>query len=142
MDTRAVAEALGTNPRVLRQFLRSPQSTFKAVGSNQRYDFKPEDMPMMKKRFDAWAVGKSNTAPEASLKSVVTVPTPAPRITPSPVNRDKAVWDEEGDVVLPDIRIPAVRRAVRMAEAARVRRLDERLLAAGLHITQWRERVG
>jgi hypothetical protein len=44
MDTSEVAEKLGTTPRILRQFLRSPSSTFVAVGSGSRYDFTAKDL--------------------------------------------------------------------------------------------------
>jgi hypothetical protein len=139
MDSRAVAEALGTSPRILRQFLRSPQSTFQAVGSNARYDFKQEDMPSLVKRFNLWAEGRSKVtvAPQPDTK-------PAGNRVVSDrtqVERDRAVWAEEGPVVLPDIRNPHTRRKVLAEAEGRVRRLDERLLAAGLHISQWRDRA-
>jgi hypothetical protein len=52
------------------------------------------------------------------------------------------VWAEEdairgGPLVMADIRDPKVRAAVRAKAAAQEARLNSRLLAKGLHITQW-----
>jgi hypothetical protein len=57
-------------------------------------------------------------------------------------DQDAAVWDEEGEVVLADMRRPSVRAQVRRIALAQSQRLDARLLAAGLHVTQWRDRPG
>jgi hypothetical protein len=131
MDTRAVAENLGTTPRMLRRFLRSDQSTFTAVGSGARYDFTSSDLTALAPRFRAW-LGHDAPVPVATP-----VGTPAdddPRMSQS--DKDRAVWDEEGDVFLADIRQPAIRARVRQIADERERRLNEQLLAAGLHITQ------
>lgn len=133
MDTREVAEALGTTPKVLRQFLRSAVSTFTAVGSNARYDFSETDVRAMAPRFARWASGKKN----AVTGPVVVQSKPNATTTRTHADKDQAVWDEEGPVKLPDIRDPRVLAEVRRAEADRVARLEERLLAAGLHISQW-----
>ena len=132
MDTSAVAEALNTTPRRLRQFLRSEGSTFQAVGSGARYDFTASDLPALSTRFHAWAGTKG--------------PRPAPVLTVAPpkpdqIARDRAVWDEEGPIQLEDIRRPDVRARVRQVAAAQERRLDARLMAVGLHITQMRVRA-
>lgn len=133
MDTAEVADKLGTTPRVLRQFLRSPMSTFVPVGSGARYDFTERELPTIAKRFSDWqAAGKPR-------------PVSSPPTTPQVQRVDKrskqweidsAVWAEEGDVKLEDIRDPRVRmRAVSDARAAEDR-LMLQLMALGLHITQ------
>jgi hypothetical protein len=135
MDTTSVAEHLGTTPRKLRAFLRSEGSTFAAVGSGARYDFTDADLPALRSRWAAWTGTR--------------VPTPAPSpVRPAGANsaghqaaRDRAVWDEEGPIVLADIRDPAVRAVVRARAKAEEARLDALLLAAGLHITQMRVRA-
>jgi hypothetical protein len=135
MDTNAAAANLGTTPKRLRQFLRSPESTFAAVGSGGRYDFTTADLAAMAPRFSAWNGSASR------------VPTPAPVDVPARTSRtqweiDREVWDEEGPVVIEDIRQPVVRRRVQRIAEAREARLNERLLAVGLHITQMTSRAG
>lgn len=56
---------------------------------------------------------------------------------------DEAVWTEEEasgtfDGVIPDIRDPKVRAEVRRIAAEQEMRLEERLIAAGLHVLQKR----
>jgi len=127
MDTKTVAAALNTDPKVLRRFLRDPRSTFSAVGSGARYEFTEADIPELSRRFSDWA----GTKP-AKPAVVRTVPTVSQR------QLDEAVWEEEGPVVIEDIRDPRVRARVKAVAQERARRLDERLLAAGLHISQHR----
>jgi hypothetical protein len=129
MDTKSVADALGTDPRILRRFLRDPGSTFQAVGSGARYVFTETDLPELERRFNAWAGNKQTNR--------VTVPKKPPvDEAAEQLRRDMAVWEEEGPVVIPDIRDPWVRRQVqegaRRAEAA----LEARLMAAGMHLSQ------
>lgn len=141
LDSRAVADMLGTTPKILRQFLRSPQSTFQAVGSNARYEFTTNDLPTLRKRFAEWAAKRSTPATVKPTKSNVAQAQRDEAVTKrTQAERDRAVWDEEGPVVLPDIRNPAVLQAVRDTARAQEMRLDELLMAAGLHITQWRDR--
>lgn len=140
MNTAEAAFEIGTTPRVLRQFLRSPLSTFVAVGSGSRYEFKDTELPTLQKRFNEW---KGNGRPNKT-----TTPKRRPRaateMTPEQTRaeNDREVWAEESrqrdgyPLVLDDIRRPEVRRAVR-AEAERQEAvLDMMLLKAGLHITQ------
>ncbi len=127
MNTSAVASQLGTNPKTLRRFLRSEQSTFVAVGSGARYDFTSADVAAMRPRFAAWS---GRPAPATTV-----ITTPAV-VRDDQAARDRAVWEEEGPVVIPDIRKPAVLRAVRKRAREQEARLNELLLAAGLHITQ------
>lgn len=140
MDTSQVAEALGTTPRKLRVFLRSTHSTFVPVGSGARYEFTDRELPTLKKRFAEWEKA-GRPRPQASQEK------PTPKPSRRPANklsaqelRDQAVWAEEGEVKIPDIRDPRVRaRALSDARAAE-ERLMLRLMAAGLHITQLGDR--
>lgn len=127
MDTKAVAEAIGTEPKILRRFLRDPRSTFRAVGSGARYDFTENDIPELSRRFADWA-GTKPTRP-----TIPRVSTPDRQR-----ERDAEVWAEEGPVVIADIRDPRVRARVRSIAAAQEARLNERLMAAGMHISQQR----
>ena len=54
MTTREVADKIGTDPKTLRRFLRTPQSTFPAAGQGGRYSFVQKDMGLLKKKFTAW----------------------------------------------------------------------------------------
>lgn len=144
MDTREVAERIGTTPRQLRQFLRSGHSTFVPVGSGARYEFTDREIPTILRRFTDWlnagrprpvATPKPSSAPVRSIKSS------------KQHERDSAVWAEEETQralekkpsiaeQLGDIRDPRVRqRALADAHAAE-ERLMLRLMAIGLHVTQ------
>lgn len=129
MNTKTVATAIGTDAKTLRRFLRDPRSTFKAVGSGARYTFTEGDMDELARRFADWA-GTKPAKPSV------------PRTTDrdDQADRDAKVWAEEGAVVLDDIRNPAVRARVQRVARERAARLDERLMAAGLHISQYRDR--
>jgi hypothetical protein len=130
IDTKAVAAALGTEPKILRRFLRDPKSTYAAVGSGSRYNFTENDLPELTRRFQEWSGNK------ASRPVIVRVP----HDQDTQRKKDQAVWDEEGPVCMADIRDPRVRRRVKEVAKAQMDRLDERLLAAGLHISQLRYR--
>lgn len=132
MDTRAVADQLGTDPKTLRRFIRSNACPFDAVGAGGRYDFTPADVTAMADPFRAWSAGTDAPKPKAAPKA------PRTRRAKTQAEIDAAVWAEEGPVVLPDIRDPHVLAEVRRLGAERAARLDERLLAAGLHISQHR----
>lgn len=134
MDTRAVAEELGTDVKALRRFLRSDMSSVEPVGSGGRYVFTSEQIPTLKAEFDNWTQANAQVTP----------------VTPAPKKRkgkraqaeiDAEVWDEEGAIIMPDIRNPEIRRAVRVKAEAREARLTQMLMAAGLHISQQRDRV-
>jgi hypothetical protein len=131
MDTKTVAEAIGTTPRVLRQFLRSGDSTFVAVGSGARYEFTEADIPTLVKRFSLWQ-GAGKPKPKT--------PTPVPVVQQAKAaeirKRDEAEWAEEGPVSLEDIRNPRVRARVKRDAQAAEARLMVLLMAKGLHITQ------
>ncbi len=135
MDSRAVADALGTDTKTLRRFLRSSTSSAEPVGSGGRYVFNPDQLPTMRTEFEAWCVSGANKP--AAVSQVKR----GRRTGRTQAERDAAVWAEEGDIVLPDIRNPAVRQAVRAAANARVERLESLLRDRGLHVSQMRDRV-
>jgi hypothetical protein len=140
MDTTEVADLIGTTPRTLRQFLRSPMSTFVAVGSGARYDFSSNDVPTLKRRFTEWqGAGKPRPDSEKKSKAKATGNGSRPKADVQR-ERDEAEWAEEGPVVLADIRDPRVRARVKAAAQAAEDRLMLRLMAAGLHITQLGDR--
>lgn len=137
MDTAEVADKIGTTPRTLRQFLRSPMSTFVAVGSGARYDFTEKDLPTIKKRFAEWQ-GAGKPRPEESKRAK-----PSGKSRPKidmQRERDEQEWAEEGVVVLEDIRDPRVRARVKRDAQAAEDRLMMLLLSANLHITQLGDR--
>lgn len=131
MDTTEAAERIGTTPRILRQFLRSGLSTFVPVGSGARYEFSEKDVDTLTKRFYTW---RSEGKPQVKTSRKKTESKPD-RIAKRRA-RDQQEWAEEGPVVLQDIRDPRVRARVRADAAAAERRLEERLMAAGLHLFQ------
>jgi DNA-binding transcriptional MerR regulator len=128
VDTKEVASHLKTDPKTLRRFLRSSACTFKPVGSGGRYTFTKADLTELQRGFKEWSKGK-NVSPTR-------LPAPRPPVDDQDA-RDRAVWAEEGPVVLEDIRDPRVRARVRRIAAEQEARLNSRLLAKGLHITQW-----
>lgn len=133
MDTNEVAEAIGTNARTLRQFLRSGTSTYVPVGSGARYEFTDSDLPTLTKRFSEWKGGGKPTTitrKKTTRKSKAEVQR----------TRDEAEWEDEGLVELEDIRDPRVRRRVLAAAEAAEARLELLLLARGLHVTQLGDR--
>lgn len=138
MDTSEVASAIGTTPRMLRQFLRSGYSTFVPVGSGARYDFTERDLPTLTKRFNDWK-GDGRPRPDNTRKPKASATTKAPRNNKQ-IKRDADVWAEEGPVVLDDIRNPRVRARVQRDAQAAEARLTQQLIAAGLHITQFGDR--
>jgi hypothetical protein len=61
LTTREVADKLGADPRVLRRFLRT---TEQGVGAGSRYEFKPDTIADLKKRFNAWKKATEEKAAE------------------------------------------------------------------------------
>lgn len=55
LSTGEIAASFGTTARILRKFLRSPQSPFEAVGQGARYNIGTEDLDDLKVKFEAWA---------------------------------------------------------------------------------------
>lgn len=138
MDTTQVAEAIGTTPRSLRQFLRSTYSTFVPVGSGSRYDFKESELPTIEKRFTEWK-GDGKPRPNVDRKPKSSPASDRSREDLQRV-RDEQEWNEEGPVVLEDIRDPRVRARVKRAAALAEADLMQRLLAVGLHVYQLGDR--
>lgn len=140
MDTNEVAQRLDITPRQLRVFLRSPFSTFKAVGSGARYDFTEKELPTIHKRFLEWkAAGKPKPDTSNSRATPAKV-TSRSSAADKRLARDMEEWAEEGPVSLPDIRDPRVRRRVLADAEAAEHRLELQLLAVGMHITQLGDR--
>lgn len=137
MDTAEVADKLGTTPRVLRQFLRSPMSTYVAVGSGARYEFTERDLPTIAKRFAEWQ-GAGKPRPDEAKRTKA--PAKAKPKADVQRERDEAEWAEEGSVVLEDIRDPRVRARVKQDARAAEDRLMLLLLSKNLHITQLGDR--
>lgn len=52
---KQIAVRLGTDGKTLRKFFRSKHSTVQPVGQGRRYEFDKEDLPKIKREFDAWA---------------------------------------------------------------------------------------
>jgi hypothetical protein len=144
MNTKQVAELLGTDPRTLRQFLRSSASTFVAVGSGARYDFTERDVPTIKKKFSEWsgAVRGATTTPALVRRVRPAVPTPEGLATIGDAQRqrDHEVWAEEGPIHMPDIRDPKVRARVRRDAEDREARLMMLLMSKGMHVMQRRDK--
>lgn len=136
MDTKEVAEHLGTTPRVLRQFLRSHHSSFVPVGSGARYEFTDREMPTIQKRFAEWHQ-QGKPRPESATKPS----TPRPAARDVQLEQDRKIWAEEGPIDIPDIRDPQVRAQVQAVARAAEERLMLRLLAVGQHITQLGDRA-
>lgn len=135
MDTKEIATLLGTEPKILRRFLRSPACPFQSVGSGARYSFTKAQIDELKAGFVIWSKGK------------IVVPRPRqPKQTAQrQLSRDQQVWEDEARrgkvIVLEDIRDPRVRAKVKRIAREQEERLMQRLLAKGLHITQMRDRV-
>lgn len=125
MNSADVANELGTDAKTLRRFIRQ-DPTYRNAGAGGRYTFEASDMATLRKRFAAWQDGIA--------KKAATKATARPRAT-TQADRDREVWEAEGEVV-----VPRMTRAVREAAEARVAELERRLLAAGLHISQMRDR--
>ena len=73
LNTKAVAERLGTDPKTLRVFLRA---TSQGVGSGSRYAFTNKDVAPLKAKFTRWTAereaakkAKSDDAPEDEAKA-------------------------------------------------------------------------
>ena len=107
LSTKAVAEALGTDPKTLRRFLRSSTSMVGRVGQGSRYTFTKTEVTALKKRFAAW----SKAQPAKKVAPVVT----------------KA----------PTAKAPKARKAKPVADTtARIDALESSLKARGTHISQ------
>lgn len=83
LTTKQVAEALGTDPKTLRVFLRA-SSDYQAVGAGARYSFTAKDIGPMKTRFAKWTkeraaakAAKAEAAKKEAAAKRTEEPTPA-----------------------------------------------------------------
>lgn len=137
MNTAEVANKLGTTPRIFRQFLRSPVSTFVAVGSGSRYEFTTSDLPMLEKRFRDWeSGGKSKAVKKTRTPKITPIEKPSRPARRQPSRKDRAVWEEEGPVKIEDIRNPRIRARVLADAKAAEDNLMMLLMSKGLHVSQ------
>jgi hypothetical protein len=114
------AKELGIEPKRLRALLRA-SSEFKAPGSGASWSFSKDDLPTLRKIVEGAPIRGSKTAKNTPITDEAGLPI---KICRSKHPHDLAV--------------------VRQLSEARVDRLEAALLAAGLHISQLRdrERVG
>lgn len=134
MNSSEVAEKLGTTPKELRRFLRAdPSYTNASHTSTRRYNFTDQDFPTLQRRFAAWQ--SKNVGRKRVAKTVSDVPTqPKRRVRPSK------------DVGLPtdilDRRLyTSERERLNQLSRERAQRLENQLMAAGLHLSQNRDRA-
>lgn len=123
MRTFSASEAaaeLGTDGKTLRRFLRQ-DSTYKNAGSGGRYEFTTADMPKLTEKFNAW-----HNRPKSSKSTGVALIEDQPGLAHSIVRS----------------RDPEDQARVRQLSRERVDRLEAALKAAGLHISQMRDREG
>lgn len=66
MTTREAAEKVGTDPKVLRMFLRA-STDYEAVGSGSRYSFTAKEIPTLKSRFVKWEKERAAKAEAARV---------------------------------------------------------------------------
>lgn len=123
MNTREMADKLGTDPKRLRRFLRA-DPTYRNAGQGGRYEFAERDVATLRKRFDVWlektikaAAEKTAAAPRRSRGEIQPMPA---RIANVPAARLTRSQREERDRISKE----------------RVDRLESRLIAAGLHVSQ------
>lgn len=136
MNAKEAADKIGTDAKTLRRFIRSGKSTFKAVGSGDRYEFEEKDIPTLRMRFEEWRQSPSRGA----------------RLAPN-TRSDKGLYkvkkfvdqDEPMPVSMLGKQMTRAQREARdIASRARVDRLEAQLRASGKHISQysnWGEKV-
>lgn len=62
---KQVATRCGTDSKTMRKFFRSAHSTVEPVGQGGRYEFDANDLPKIKKEFDAWKKRAESRRPGA-----------------------------------------------------------------------------
>ncbi|MCE0764829.1 hypothetical protein LWC35_18230 [Pseudonocardia kujensis] len=81
VPTKSAAEACGTTPRLLRQFLRASKD-YEAVGSGGRYAFEADALPQLTARFRAWLAEREAAAKaraeQAAKEAAEDTPNPSP----------------------------------------------------------------
>lgn len=119
MNTREMAEAVGTDPKTLRAFLRASDD-YNNVGSGAQYKFTKSQIRPMKKKFDAWLAARD----EAKNNR----PAPKPR---------KVKGDDDGlPVETLTRRSRAAKEKAAQISRERAARLEAALRATGKHISQ------
>jgi hypothetical protein len=124
VNAHQAAEKIGTDARTLRRFLRSPKSTFKAVGSGGRYEFEEKDVPTLRKKFEEWRNAATTSRAPSKREIRTAVEKFVDQDSPMPVS------------ILGRKLTRAQREARDVASRARVDRLEEALRASGKHISQ------
>lgn len=61
ISAKGAARTIGTDARTLRKFLRSSDSPFAAVGQGRRYEFTPQEVDKLKRKFDKWNSRRTNS---------------------------------------------------------------------------------
>jgi len=132
VNAQQAAEKIGTDAKTLRRFIRSPKSTFRAVGSGGRYEFDEKDIPTLRKKFNEWRETPSTKGKQKETSDTVKLAKFKDNDTPLPVS------------VLGRRMTRGERERRDALSRARVDRLEERLRASGKHISQysnWGEKV-
>lgn len=80
LAAKQVAAVLGTEAKTLRQFFRSPVSTFESVGSGGRYEFLATDLDQIKDEFEAWKLGHASRGASKKSKSTPEVAEELPEV--------------------------------------------------------------
>lgn len=62
---KQIATRIGTDPKTLRKFFRSPSSTIEPVGQGGRYVFDAADLPKIKAEFNQWNSTKAHRGPKS-----------------------------------------------------------------------------
>jgi hypothetical protein len=136
MDSRAVADALNTDPKTLRRFLRDPGTSFTPVGSGGRYSFTPDDLKVIRREFTPWHRVQVDKASEKPAQNPAATSARGRRKGMTDAERDALVWAEEPPIELADLRDPRVRAHVRERARRSENLLIAKLMAAGLHVSQ------
>jgi DNA-binding transcriptional MerR regulator len=124
VNTKQMADKIGTDTRTLRRFIRQ-DPTYKNAGSGGRYEFTDKDIPTLKDRFTKWRDGAEEKVSKTRSKKPSNVEKFVDQDTPMPVS------------MLGRRMTRSQREARDAASRARVDRLEERLRASGKHISQY-----
>jgi predicted site-specific integrase-resolvase len=131
VNAHQAAEKIGTDARTLRRFLRSPKSTFKAVGSRGRYEFEDNDIPVLRKKFAEWRMGISPSSEKPEQEDFPMTKERQALIAAMSNNKEKLPKS-----VLNGRLTRQTREQRDALSRARVERLEAALLLAGKHISQ------
>lgn len=123
MDSTALATRLGTEPRILRQFLRSSYCSFKPVGSGSRYKFKVTDLEKLREEYTAW-VNRTRKPKRQEGE-------PRKKVQVFDMS-DEQIWAEEGEVLLANINDPKVRARVKWEADNAIAALHEKMRQKGI----------